>query len=391
MDQNGFFVKSDRIVLAGGVVASGYLPVADGTFRPVVQELPEGAEVLDCMGKWVTPGFVDTHIHGFLGHDVMDCDPEGINAASVELARHGTTSWTPTTLTQPAEQIGEACASVWQADQLRGDDFVGARIEGIFLEGPFFTAEHAGAQNPAHMSDPSVEQVCAWQDEAHGLICRASLAPERPGSAEFCAEMSLMGVATALGHSNASYEEGVAAVGSGATSFVHTYNAMTGLGHRAPGLVGAAMTTSETYAELICDGIHVQAPAARAMVNAKGWQHVALVSDCLRCGGMPDGDYELGDFPIRLQDGVAHLVDEDGGMGNIAGSVLTLARAVKNVVDWGAATAEQAIRMASEISARMSGVDDCCGVIQAGRAADFNVMGADLELETTYVGGVPVR
>ncbi|WP_077598289.1 N-acetylglucosamine-6-phosphate deacetylase [Olsenella urininfantis] len=390
-EQETLYVKSGHIVLPGGVVASGYLPVADGVFRPVTQEAKAGARVLDRSDRWIAPGFVDTHVHGFAGHDVMDCDPEGINAASLELARHGTTSWTPTTLTQSADEIERACASVHEAADSRDEDFLGARIEGIFLEGPFFTCEHAGAQNPDHMCDPSVELFRRWQEAAHGLICRSSIAPEREGSAEYCARMREMGVAVALGHSSASFEEGMAAVAAGANSFVHAYNAMSGLAHRAPGLVGCAMAAGDTFAELICDGMHVHPGAVRALTNAKGWRHISLVSDCLRCGGMPDGDYMLGDFPIRLAEGIARLLREDGGAGNIAGSVLTLAAAVKNVVDWGVASPDQAMRMASEIPARMSGIDDCCGSILAGRCADFNVLSPSMELEETYLGGVLVR
>ena len=147
------------------------------------------------------------------------------------------------------------------------------------------------------------------------------------------------------------------------------------------------MTTPDTYSELICDGKHVSPGAAMALVRAKGWQHVALITDCLACGGMPDGEYVLGELPIVLADGVARLRDE----GNIAGSVLTLARAVKNVVDWNIVTAEQAVRMATEVPAKMSLIDDMCGFILPGRDADFNVLEADLTLRETYMAGALVR
>ena len=150
------------------------------------------------------------------------------------------------------------------------------------------------------------------------------------------------------------------------------------------------MASRDTVAELICDGLHVSPGAVAALVAAKGWSHVALVSDCLRCGGMPEGDYVLGDFPIRLAGGVARLVGEDGSVGNIAGSVLTLDQAVRNVVGWGVATAEQAIRMATEVPARSSGIDDCCGSLRMGRDADFNVLSPGLEVLETYLGGRPV-
>jgi len=382
-----YYVKADRFVLPGYVAGPGYLPITDGRFGTFAQEVPEAAEVLDRAGCWVVPGYVDTHIHGFYGVDVMYCDSEGLNASSLELARHGTTSWTPTTLTASIEQTRDACASVYAADEMRGPDYVGARIQGIFLEGPFFTEKYKGAQNKAYMLDPSVDVFRTWQDVAHGLICRSALAPERDGSLAYISQLADLGVACALGHSDASYEQGLAAVAVGANSFVHTYNAMSPLHHRNPGLVGCAMTTPDTYSELICDGKHVSPGAAMALVRAKGWQHVALITDCLACGGMPDGEYVLGELPIVLADGVARLRDE----GNIAGSVLTLARAVKNVVDWNIVTAEQAVRMATEVPAKMSLIDDMCGFILPGRDADFNVLEADLTLRETYMAGALVR
>ncbi|MBP3884450.1 MAG: N-acetylglucosamine-6-phosphate deacetylase [Olsenella sp.] len=386
-----YALKADRFVLPGSVACKGYLTIEEGTFGTWSAGKPDGIEVRDFSGAWIAPGYVDTHVHGFLGHDVMDCDADGVNEASLGLARHGTTSWLPTTLTQPAEQIEAACASVWEASEGRGDDFCGARIEGIFLEGPFFTEKHKGAQNPANMLDPSVELFCQWQEAAHGLICKSSLAPERAGAADYCRDLKAMGVVTALGHSSATCAQGLAAVAAGATAFVHTYNAMEGLHHREPGLVGCAMTTRNTYSELICDGHHVSPVAVQALVAAKGWDHVAVISDCLRCGGMPDGDYVLGDLPIRLVGETARLIGEDGLLGNLAGAATTVATGVKNLANWGVVTPEQAIRMGSEVPALSAGVDDVCGSMLPGRSADFNVLNADLTVAETYISGMRVE
>ncbi len=385
-----YALRADRFALPGSVAPAGYLTIEEGTFGTWSADRPAEIEVRDFSGAWVAPGYVDTHVHGFADHDVMDCDADGVNEASRALARRGTTSWVPTTLTQPAEQIEAACASVWEAAERRGDDFLGARIEGIFLEGPFFSEKRKGAQNPANMLDPSVELFCRWQEAAHGLICKSSLAPERAGAAEYCRDLKAMGVVTALGHSSATCDQGLAAVAAGATVFVHTYNAMEGLHHREPGLVGCAMTTKSTYSELICDGHHVVPAAVAALVAAKGWDHVAVISDCLRCGGMPDGDYLLGDLPIRLEGETARLIGEDGALGNLAGAATTVATGVKNLFDWGVVTAEQAIRMGSEVPAISCGVDDVCGSMLPGRAADFNILNDDLTVAETYISGVRV-
>lgn len=385
-----YAIFADRFVLPGSVAGPGYLTIEDGRFGAYSAERPD-CEVVDCAGAWVAPGFVDTHIHGFYGHATTDNDAAGINAASAELARHGTTSWLPTTFTQGVDDLADSCAAIADADAMRDEDFVGARIQGIFLEGPFFTEKFKGAQNPVYLIDPSVEDFDLWQQRAGGRIVKSGLAPEREGSLEYIATLAGEGVVTCIGHSDASYDEALAAVNAGATCFVHTYNGMRGLHHRDPGIVGCAMTTPETYAEIICDGRHVTPAAIAAVVRAKGWDHVVLITDCLGCGGLPEGDYMSGGLPVVLRDGLCYLRNEDGTTGSIAGSVLTLVRGVKNVADWGIVTAEQAIRMATEVAARSARIDDRCGLIAPGRDADFVVLERDLTLRATYLGGELVK
>lgn len=378
-----YAIKAAKFLLPGTVMRGGYLTVEDGKFGFWSAEAPEGVEVVDYSGKWVAPGLVDTHIHGFYNHATTDCDPDGINASSRELARRGTTSWLPTTFTESVENIRAACAAIADADEKRGDDFVGAHIQGIYLEGPFFTEKHVGAQNPAYLIAPSYEAFASWQEAAGGRIRKSALAAERDGAEEYVAKISAEGVVACVGHSDATYAEALAAVNAGATCFVHTYNGMRGLHHREPGIVGCAMTTPNTYAELICDGIHVNPAAVKAVVNAKGWQHVVLITDCLGPGGMPDGEYMSGGLPVVMRDGACYL--RDGS--SLAGSIATLATVVKNVYDWGIATAEEALRMATEVPARSAGIDGACGSIKPGRDADFIVLDSELSLEATYMAG----
>ncbi len=386
-----FAIKADRFVLAGATMQGGYLTIEDGKFGAWSAEAPAGVAVHDLTGCIVGPGLVDTHIHGFFGHATTDRSAEGINASSVELARRGTTAWLPTTFTESVDEIADSCAAIAKADEGRDKDFVGARIAGIFLEGPFFTEAHVGAQNPVYLIDPSLEAFDRWQEAAGGRIVKSALAAERSGACPYCAALAAMGVVTAIGHSDATYDEAVAAVNAGATCFVHTYNGQRGLHHRDPGVTGTAMTTNGTYAEIICDGRHVVPAAIKALVDAKGWEHTVLITDCLGCGGLPDGDYMSGGLPVVLKDGLCYLRNEDGTSGNIAGSVLTLAQGVKNMVDWQIVTAEQAIRMASEVAARSARVDDRFGKILPGRDADLTVFNADMTLATTFVGGVEVK
>lgn len=382
-----YAIKAEKFVLPGALMGPGYLTVADGVFGAYSDEAPAGAEVLDLSGKWVAPGFVDTHIHGFYNHATTDCDAEGINISSAELARRGTTSWLPTTFTESPEHIRAACAAIAQADEERGPEFAGAHVQGIYLEGPFFTQKHVGAQNPEYLIDPSVELFEDWQEAAGGRIRKSALAPEHDGSVEYVSALAAKGVVTCIGHSDATYDQALAAVNAGSTCFVHTYNGMRGLHHREPGIVGCAMTTPQTYAELICDGHHVMPAAINALVRAKGWDHVVLITDALGCAGMPEGEYMSGGLPVVMRNGACYLRDE----GNLAGSVATMAEVVKNVYDWGIVTAEQAIRMGTEVPARSAGIDAVCGSIKLGRAADFVALEPDLTLAATYLAGELVK
>lgn len=387
---SSYAIKADKFFLSAGAAKGGYLTVSDGKFGVWSAEAPEGVEVRDYTGSWIAPGMVDTHIHGFYGHATTDNDADGVNASSLALAKHGTTSWLPTTFTQSADDLAESCAAIAKADDARDADFLGARIQGIFLEGPFFTTKHVGAQNPKFLIDPSVEVFDRWQKASENRIVKSALAAEKPGALDYIAQLDAKGIVTAIGHSDATYDEALAAVNAGATCFVHTYNGMRGLHHREPGIVGCAMSTPDTYAEIICDGRHVKPAAIRALVQAKGWQHVVLITDCLGCGGLPEGNYMSGGLPVVLENNLCYLRNEDGSKGSIAGSVLTLARGVKNMVDWEIVTADQAIRMATEVPARSAHVDGRCGFIRPGRDADFVVFDPELNLRETYVGGVSV-
>lgn len=380
-----YAIKADKFFLPAGPQLGGYLMVEDGVFGSWQADEPS-CEIKDYTGSWIAPGMVDTHIHGFYNHSTTDNDPEGIDISSTELARRGTTSWLPTTFTDGVEQIKDACAAIAQADEGRGPDFCGARIQGIYLEGPFFTMKHVGAQNPAYLIDPSEEVFDQWQEAAGGRIVKSAMAAEHDGAAAYAAALNAKGVVTSIGHSDATYDECIAAINAGASCFTHTYNGQRGLHHREPGVVGAAMSTPETYAEIICDGKHVNPGAIKALLQAKGWQHTVLITDCLGCGGMPEGSYTSGGMDVIMKDNLCWLADGK----SIAGSVLTLAQGVKNIVDWGIASADIAIRMATEVPARSVHIEDKCGSIMPGRDADFVVFDHELTLVETYVGGQSV-
>lgn len=378
-----YYVHADKFLLRSGVEYGGYLEVCDGKFGRYTKTKPDDVEILDYSGKVIAPGLVDTHIHGFKNHDVMDCDLEGLKVISQGLLSCGVTSFLPTTLTSSTESLNNVA-------KLIGDHYQevkGAKIQGIFFEGPFFTEEHKGAQNPIYMGDPNYDTFENWQKLAGGLIKKIAIAPERNGAVEFTQKVTQEGVHVALGHSSATYDQAREVVFAGADIFVHTYNGMSGLNHREPGMVGAAMDTPETFGELICDGHHVAPAAANALIRAKLSEKIVMITDCMRAGGMPEGDnYFLGEFPVVVKDGAARLKDS----GSLAGSILELIDGVKNIIKWGKASLYDAFKMASYVPAVSVGIDDRCGGIIAGHAADFLVVDDEVNLYETYLDGKSV-
>jgi len=373
-----YYIHADKFFLKNSVENGGYLAIVDGKFGEYQTEKPVG-EIKDYSGKWIAPGLVDTHIHGLKGHDVMDNDFDGVKAMSEGLLECGVTSFLPTTLTAAPETLNEVIEAIGD----HHDEVTGAKIQGVFFEGPFFTEEHKGAQNPKYFSDPSLEIFNHWQELAHGIIKKIAIAPERHGAKEFTAALKQQGVKVALAHSSATYEEAKAVVEAGASIFVHTYNGMSPLNHREPGMVGAAMTLKDVFAELICDGHHVHPQAAQALISVRGADQTALITDCMRAGAMPEGPSMLGEFPVIVKDGAARLES-----GSLAGSVLMLKQAVKHVVDWNIATPAEAIKMASQVPAQSVDIDNQCGSITPTHDADFIVFDHDLNLEETYLDGV---
>ena len=374
-----YYVYAKQIVLDDQVIDKAYLTIEDGKFGPILMEEPQDAPIKDYSNSIVAPGLVDTHIHGYKSHDVMDNDFEGIKVISEGLLSCGVTSWLPTTLTSSAQLLNDVCETIGNHYQ----EVTGAKIRGIFLEGPFFTEKYKGAQNPKYMSDPSVDKLAKWHELSQGLVNKIAIAPERKGVKEFIEFAKPKGVYTALAHSDATYEEAAAAVEAGANIFVHIYNGMSGLHHRKPGMVGAALSLDKVFAEMICDGHHVHPAAARVVTRARGPKETVLITDCMRAGGMGEGQSRLGEFEVVVKDGTARLKDT----GNLAGSILELKQGVKNVVDWGLVSPAEALRMASLTPAQSVGIESVCGRIAPGYEADFIVVSDQLELEATYLDG----
>lgn len=380
-------IKVKAVFLEDKIISPALIRIEDGHFVDIrhlegqVSEREKGEDYYDFGDYIMVPGFVDTHIHGFDGFDIMDAKAEGLEKISRGIAKNGVTSFLPTGLTASRDQLNEACRVV-------GENYKkldGAKVRGFFLEGPFFTEKYKGAQNPAYFSDPDIGALKKWKDLSGGLVNKIAIAAERAGVEEFIKEAKDMGVYVALGHSDATYAQACSALDAGANIFVHCYNAMSPLHHREPGMVGAAIFRDDSYAELICDGHHVHPASAGVVIKAKGYEKVALITDCMMAGGLEDGMYKLGEFDVRVKDGTARLES-----GSLAGSVLKMNDAVKNVYDWQLASKFQAVQMASLIPAKSVGIDGVCGKIALGYEADFNLLNDDMSLYKTFINGLEI-
>jgi N-acetylglucosamine-6-phosphate deacetylase len=345
--------------------------------------------VLDFPGATLAPAFLDVHIHGAAGHDVMEATPEALSRVGGFLATRGTGSFLATTVTAPLDATLRAVAGL--ARLIEKPELVEAEIAargakgqpmarpvGIHLEGPFLSHERCGVQPVEHMLAPDIAVFDRLFEAAEGRVRLMTLAPELPGAVELTRHATARGVRVSLGHSNATAAETRAALEAGATSATHTFNAMRPLDHREPGIVGVMLTTDSVYAELICDGIHTAPEMVRLWYRAKGAARGILVTDAMSATGMPDGEYRLGGFAVQVANGRAMA------RGVLAGSVLTLDRALMNLVGYTGAAVEDALRLVTVNPAAMAGLESSIAV---GQAADLVAVDAAGRLVASIVDG----
>lgn len=341
------------------------------------EALPEKCEVIDAGGRYVAPGLIDLHIHGYMGEDVSDASAEGVRIMARGIARNGVTSWLPTTMTVSKQQL---CAAFDNVRTLRQESrtaaWDGAEILGVNAEGPFINPARKGAQNGAHVLLPDPGFLLDFAD----VIRITTLAPEMEGGLAFIdAVKANSDILISMGHTDATFEQAKEAVAHGLSHATHTFNAMTGLNHRAPGVAGAALTLPVT-AELIADTFHVHPALFSLMVRAKG-DRLCLITDCTRAGGLADGEYSLGGQPIFVKGIECRLAD-----GTIAGSVLKLNRAVKNLIDYTGIPVYEAVNCASRNPANAIGQRGK-GTLEPGMDADIFLCDDDFEVSRTILRG----
>ncbi len=343
-------------------------------------EIPAGARLLDFPGAILAPAFFDVHIHGAAGHDMMEATPDALHAVSRFLASRGTGSYLATTVTAPLDTTLRAVAGL--AKRIANAPVAGsARPLGIHLEGPFLSHEKRGVQPAEHLLAPDIPIFDRLYEAAEGHVRLMTLAPELPGAAELATHATARGVRVSLGHSNATAAQTRAAIAAGAASATHTFNAMRALDHREPGILGAVLTTDALYSEIICDGIHTAPEMVQLWWRAKGQHRTILVTDAMSAAGMPDGEYQLGGFTVHVANGRAMA------RGVLAGSVLTLDRALANFIAFTGATVDQGLPLLTANPAAMTGLSDRTGSIAPGLPANLVAVDPSGRLLASIIGG----
>jgi N-acetylglucosamine-6-phosphate deacetylase len=343
-------------------------------------ELPEGRHV-ELPESMLMPALFDVHIHGSGGHDVMEATESALSHIGAFLARHGVGAYCATTVTAPLDSLLHALSGLAKLMQAPLD---GARVVGIHLEGPFLSPHKRGAHAESQLLTPSIALFDRMWEAAEGNIRVMTIAPELPNAEETIAHATQLGVRVSLGHSNADTDAARAGVMAGAVSATHTFNAMRAFDHRNPGLVGEVLTNDRLFAEIICDGLHVDPTVVRLFWKAKGPERGLLVTDAMAGTGMPDGAYRLGDMEVRVKNGRCII-----GQDTLAGSTLTLDRALHNFLQFSGASLAEVVPLATRNPARMTGLDSEIGSIAPGRSADIAVLSMRGAIIGTILRGIP--
>ena len=372
-------IKNAKIVLADQVLEGGSLSFDNGIINEVsASEIP-GAEAIDAGGAILMPGFIDIHMHGSNNIDFMDASVEDYSAVSASLFEEGVTTYLATTLTADSSMLLKVARVVKEAKPLNPS------LGGIHLEGPYISVNHKGAQNEAYIRNADLEELRLLQEASGGNIRYITLAPEKPGALEFISGAAELGVVCSAGHTDASFEDIERAVAAGLGNTTHTHNAMSGHHHRNPGVVTAAMYFDSLYCELICDGIHVNPNVIKTFLKVLGEDRFVIITDSLKIKHSDVETFKLCGLDCVRKNGAAYLTT-----GPLAGSLLTMDKAVRNLRDWAAAPLPVLAKISSGNAAKSIGFKDR-GEIKAGLLADFVLLNEALEVQSVYKLGQRVK
>jgi len=376
-------IENGMVITPSETIEKGLVVFENGKITAVGQrnhiKVPKNAKVIDASDKIVAPGFVDIHIHGGNGRDVMDASYEAVKEIAKFLINHGTTSFVPTTISAPHPELLRTVKALKTAME-KGTD--GAEVLGVHLEGPYINPEKRGAHDANYVRLPSIDEFEEiWKASNHAVKI-VTLAPELEGSKVLIQRLRELGIVASIGHSNATYTQAVDAIKQGVRHATHMFNRMSGFDPREPGVVGAVLVHDKLTTELICDSVHVHPAAMKLLTRVKGSEKVVLVTDAIRAAGMPDGEYALGEKHIIVKDGISRLEP-----GDFAGSTLTMDRAVRNIMKLIGTPLQTAVKMATANPAAVINVDKNKGSLELGKDADIVIIDDEINVYMTIVKG----
>ncbi len=382
-------IINGQIITPNDILKGGSILIEDGKIIEISDayiDAPNALEI-DAGGKYVSPGFIDIHVHGGGGHDFMDNTVEAFLSIAQLHASHGTTTMLPTTLSCEKADLLETLRIYDEVNQL---NTFGARFIGIHIEGPYFSMNQRGAQDPRYIRDPDPNEYKEIL-KASKSVKRWSAAPELEGAIEFGRYMVSKGILPAIAHTDAVYEDVIEAFNNGYTLTTHFYSAMSGVtrrnAFRYAGVIESAYLIDDMDVEIIADGVHLPAPLLKLIYKIKGSRHTALITDAMRAAGMPPGESILGSLKdgikVIVEDNVAKMPDRSA----FAGSVATFDRLVRNMVELAEVPLIEAVRMAAETPARIMGIDNQKGTLAVGKDADIIIFDEGINIGTTIVNG----
>jgi N-acetylglucosamine-6-phosphate deacetylase len=381
-DTSSWLITNSRVVTPQGILDNATLFVEQGRIAEITQghaPAPSRARPFDARGNLVLPGLIDVHIHGGKGHDVMDGTVSALHGLASHLAAHGVTGFLATTVT--ASQA-DTLAAATVVRTTRQQPSPGARLLGMHIEGPYLNPLRPGAQDVSHIRLPSISEMRDVIAASGDCVRLVTLAPEMAGAFDLAAELRQRGVIASMGHSDATYEQALAAIKAGFTHVTHLFNAMRPFHHREPGIIGAALLNQQVVTEIIADGLHVHPAAARLVVQARGSRNVSLVTDAIGATGLPYGCYRMSGQDIWTSAGGAHTAS-----GALAGSMITLETGLRNMAAWTGLPLHEAAAMASLNQARELGLASHTGSLEAGKDADLFMCTPTFDVLATFVGG----
>ena len=394
-------LKNAKLITPVRIIKNGILVIRDGKIADVGARgeviFPRNARVIDVEGRYVSPGFIDIHLHGGGGADTMDATEEAIEKISVTHAKGGSTSIVPTTITAPMEGIIRAIENI---EIVRKKDLPGANVLGVHVEGPYFSPEQRGAQNPKFLKEPEPEEYLGLLDR-YDCIIRVSAAPEIRGGLELGQELKKRGILASIAHTNATYQDILRAIEAGYTHVTHIYSGMSGLkrinAYRVSGVIESTLLLDELTTEIIADGHHLPPSLIKLILKAKGLDKVSIITDAMSAAGLGPGKYFLEGLDVVVEDDVAGEFEVPEEEGNyvaklltrdaFAGSAATMDKCVKNMVKLVGLSIQDAVKMATINPAKLIGVEDKKGSLVKGKDADIVIFDENINIIMTIVGG----